>query len=91
MEKRKGTRRSLGQPVAILRSDGTFVCECTLRDVSDGGARIALTVKRGTVVPDIAPEFILSLTRLGNVVRYCETIWRSENEIGVRFVARKDT
>lgn len=89
MEKRKGTRRTVVQPVAILRSDGTFVCECTLRDVSDGGARIAITVKPGTAVPDIAPEFILSLTRRGNLIRYCETIWRRENEIGVRFVARK--
>jgi len=89
MEKRKGTRRLLAQPVAILRSDGTFLCECTLCDVSDGGARIALTVKPGTTAPEIAPEFILSLTRGGNVVRYCETIWRRENEIGVRFAARK--
>jgi hypothetical protein len=89
MEKRKGLRRPVGQPVAILRSDGSFVCECTLRDVSDGGARIALTVKPGTAVPDIAPEFILSLTRRGNLIRYCETIWRRENEIGVRFIARK--
>ena len=89
MEKRKGLRRSTTQAVAILRSDGTFICECELRDVSDGGARLAITVKPGTAVPDIAPEFILSLTRRGNLIRYCETVWRRDNEIGVRFVARK--
>jgi len=89
MENRKGPRRPVAQSVAILRSDGSFVCECTLRDVSDSGARLAINVKPGTAIPDIAPEFILSLSRRGNIVRHCETVWRRNNEIGVRFIARK--
>lgn len=89
MEKRKDQRRSMAQSVAILRSDGSFVCECTLRDVSDSGARLAIVVKPGSAIPDIAPEFILSLSRRGNLVRHCETVWRRDNEIGVRFIARK--
>lgn len=78
-------RRPMTQRVAILRSDGSFVCECTLRDVSATGARIAVKVQASAAIPEIPPEFILSLSKTGNLVRYCETIWQRDGEIGVRF------
>jgi hypothetical protein len=86
-EKRKHVRRGIVQHVAILRADGTVVCECTLRDVSDTGARLKL-ITDGKQAPDIAQEFILSLSKRGNIFRQCETVWRRGDEIGVRFVPR---
>lgn len=87
-EKRKHIRRLTVQPVAILRADGSVVCECTLRDVSDSGARLKLTIPDGGTAPEIMPEFILSLSKRGNIFRQCETVWRRDDEIGVRFIAR---
>ena len=88
-EKRKSLRRPLGQQVAILRSDGTLVCECTLTDVSSEGARLKLTPEPGAASPDIAPQFILSLSKRGNLFRNCELIWHKNDEVGVRFIAPK--
>ncbi|MEX0590662.1 MAG: PilZ domain-containing protein [Xanthobacteraceae bacterium] len=87
-EKRKHLRRILGQPVAILGADGNVICECTLHDVSDGGARLKLAIPKGGTAPEISPEFILSLSKRGNVFRHCQTVWRRSDEIGVRFIGR---
>lgn len=86
-DKRKDVRRPMTQPVAILASDGSLVCECTLRDVSDTGARLKLDIKEGSAVPDIAQAFILSLSRRGNIFRQCELVWQRDGEVGVRFIA----
>ena len=85
-ENRKHIRRPFGQAAGILRPDGTLICECTLRDVSAGGARLKLIIPQDGTAPEIAPEFILSLSRRGNVFRHCRTVWRRDDEIGVRFV-----
>jgi hypothetical protein len=86
-EKRKHTRRMMVQPVAILRPDGELVCECTLRDVSDTGARLKLAKQVSSAI-DIPQEFILSLSKRGNIFRQCETVWRQGDELGVRFISR---
>jgi hypothetical protein len=75
------------QPVAILREDGSLVCECTLRDVSNTGARLKLEIAEGSAVPNIAQAFILSLSRRGNIFRQCELVWQRDGEVGVRFIA----
>jgi hypothetical protein len=33
-------------------------------------------------------ELVLSLAKDGKVRRHCELVWRKDNEVGVRFVAR---
>jgi hypothetical protein len=88
-EKRKSPRRPLDQQVAILHSDGTLVCECTLSDVSNEGARLKLTSKPGVSTPEIAPHFVLSLSKRGNLFRNCELIWQKLDEVGVRFITPK--
>jgi hypothetical protein len=86
--KRKYVRRKLVQPAAILGPDGSVVCECELRDVSDGGARLRLTAPAGSPAPPIPTEFVLSLSTRGNVFRNCRAVWQRADELGVRFVSR---
>lgn len=74
---------------AILRPDGSVVCECALSDVSHGGARLKLAHKPGAAPPDIDTTFILSLSRRGNLFRHCRLVWRRGDELGLRFVAPK--
>jgi hypothetical protein len=88
--KRKHLRRKVVQPVAILRADGGVLCECELRDVSDGGARLRLTVPAGSPPPTIPTEFVLSLSTRGNVFRNCRTVWQRADEVGVQFVKRAE-
>lgn len=88
-EKRKKLRRMMERQVAILQSDGTLVCECTLTDVSDDGARLKLSQAPGATATSFDPQFILSLSRRGNLFRKCELVWHKDNEVGVRFVKPK--
>jgi hypothetical protein len=85
-DKRKSWRRPMQMDVAILEPDGKVVCECELRDVSHDGARLEMMIKPGAPAPQIAPKFVLSLSRRGNLFRNCELVWRKENEIGLRFI-----
>ena len=75
--------------VAILRDDGSVVCECSLADVSQEGARLKLRPKPGMPSPSIEPKFVLSLSRRGNLFRKCELIWQKQDEIGLRFIGRE--
>ena len=88
-DKRKSPRRLMEQQVAILQSDGTLVCECTLADVSNDGARLKLSHAPGAAAPSFDPQFILSLSRRGNLFRKCELVWHRDNEVGVRFIRPK--
>ena len=74
--------------VAILREDGSLVCECVLADVSQEGARLRLSTEPGLPSPSIDPKFVLSLSRRGNLFRKCELVWQKQNEIVLRFVGR---
>jgi hypothetical protein len=55
---------------------------CTLLDISDSGARLALPAS--TEVPD---EFVLLLSANGKARRRCRVAWRgNRDQIGVQFV-----
>ena len=78
-------RRSLRQPVQfpawIDLGNGSEHRECTVLDVSDGGARLMVAS------PGHLPkEFWLLLTRSGARRRRCKLVWRSDVEIGVRYL-----
>jgi hypothetical protein len=75
--------------VAILREDGSLVCECDLADVSQEGARLKLSVQPGSPSPSIDSKFVLSLSRRGNLFRKCELIWQKQDEIGLKFIGRE--
>ena len=75
--------------VAILRADGSVVCECSLADVSHEGARLRLAPRPGDPSPEIDPKFILSLSKRGNLFRNCELVWRDGDYVGLRFLGRE--
>lgn len=75
--------------VAILREDGSLVCECDLADVSQEGARLRLSPAPGHPSPSIDPKFVLSLSRRGNLFRQCELVWQKQDEVGLRFIGRE--
>ena len=54
--------------------------DCTLLDISDSGARIALESMQ-----ELPDEFQICMTPSGFPFRQCKLIWRSNSEIGVEF------
>ena len=82
--KRKDPRRDLDWLGLIVTTDGTIVGECRTMNVSANGAKIS--VPELMVVPD---EFVLLLSKKTRVRRNCKIAWRSEKEIGVRFISAR--
>jgi hypothetical protein len=82
VELRKSPRRSVCQPVMLLNPDGSMIGPSTMLDVSAGGARLRLAAE--IVLP---AEFVLLLSKYDrNATRRCAAAWRTESEIGVRFL-----
>jgi hypothetical protein len=79
---RKTARKRVSADAFLYTTDGQPLVECRLKDISAGGARLALSVPG-----EVPTEFLLSLSRDGSVRRRCQIAWRAENQIGVRFVA----
>ena len=85
-EHRKLPRRKVEQSVLITSADGTIVGQCTMLDISAGGAR--LKVDAAAEVPEL---FTLLLSKLdGKLKRHCAVAWRKEKQLGVRFVTAED-
>jgi len=85
-EHRKSTRRNVEQAVLMRSVDGAIIGQCTMMDVSPGGARLKLN--SNVAVPDI---FMLLLSKLdGRLKRHCMVAWRKEKQVGVRFVTAED-
>ena len=68
----------------INHSNGASKTECTIRDISEGGARIQ--IPGSITIPD---HFELIIPQKGTTER-AKTIWRHGNEIGVIFVNHKN-
>src|SRR5262245_17266628 len=81
VQRRKSGRKPV-QQVAVLKAlDSEAVLgECTILDVSQEGARLAVT--RPSDLPD---AFILVLSRNAQVFRRCSVKWRSKSQVGVQF------
>ena len=78
-DKRTTPRREIERNARIEMDGGTTV-ECTLSDVSQAGAKIA--VADFTVVPDV---FVLVLR--DDLRKWCRVVRRAENFLGVMFIA----
>ncbi len=83
-ELRKIPRKSLSgsaqQRASIDLGDGSSHRNCMICDISQKGARIALTGKN-----DIPNEFRLMLGG-GGAHRRCRVVWRTEQQIGIEFL-----
>ncbi len=64
--------------------DGTWQRQCTVEDVSDGGARLVVDSVRGLPLK----EFFLVLSSTGLAYRRCRLIWVNGDQIGVSFLRR---
>ena len=82
VQKRKAARRRVNVAAAILTDDGgPMICQCTMADVSDGGAR--LMVEDPSRVPE---SFVLVLSRGARAHRKCIVRWRAPAAVGVQFI-----
>jgi hypothetical protein len=78
---RSKPRRRMHYPALIDLGIGQPHRECMIWDISEIGA--CLTLNEAGSTPD---EFQLLLSRGGEVLRRCRVIWRSDLQIGVRFL-----
>jgi hypothetical protein len=78
-ERRAFSRRKVLRGAQLLR-EGRLLLEIQLRDISEGGCRI--WTRRLSEVPD---HFTIRIVGIAGE-RACEVRWRSEEELGVRFL-----
>ena len=81
IELRRSTRKDVHFPAWIDVSDGSNPRNCTVLDVSEDGARIALASPC-----ELPTEFWLVLSKDGTRRRRCRMVWRSEGEMGVNYL-----
>ena len=87
-------QRRFGERVAFERGydahmmaiDGTWRRACSLLDISEDGAKIAV---EGTVGELHLKEFFLLLSSTGLAYRRCELAWVNGEEIGVNFLQQR--
>ena len=83
-DNRKAKRRMVHYPAWLLIDAGQQPVECIIRDMSDTGARIALS-SRIAALPN---KFTLWLDKNGKVQRQCRIMWTHAGYVGVRFEGR---
>jgi hypothetical protein len=84
-ERRKTLRKPFVMAAGLFHPDGKQICGCVMRDISETGARLKIDRPQGGPAGDIPAEFILAITKSGNVFRRCRLVWRRDDEVGVHF------
>ena len=74
-----------GIDVYLMAIDGTWRRECTMQDVSESGASLAV---RGSIEGLNLKEFFLLLSSTGLAYRRCELSWVNGDLIGAKFMTR---
>lgn len=69
----------------MMAIDGTWRRSCTLKDVSEEGARL---VMGGSIEGLLLKEFFLLLSSSGLAYRRCALAWVNGDQIGVRFIKK---
>jgi hypothetical protein len=84
-ENRKTPRVNFENGVAVqmMAIDGTWRRDCTMRDASDGGAKLTVN---GSLEGLELKEFFLLLSSTGLVYRRCRLVRLQGDEIGVEFI-----
>jgi hypothetical protein len=80
---RRDDRAEVDREAWLDAGDGRPLLNCTLVDLSDSGAKLAVDA-----VDKIPDTFSLWLNRHGKPRFTCRTVWRSFNTIGVEFASR---
>jgi PilZ domain len=79
---RKKPRRHFHYGARILAAKDAPPIACTIADISECGARLAL--EQDATLPD---NFILLLSEIGGARRQCRLVWRNGLSLGVEFPA----
>lgn len=80
-EQRHGSRRRVLKAAKIVYANSTFVVDCTVRNMSDTGAK--LRVDPSVQIPDTFQLFLKS----DGLVYECVSKWRRNGELGVEFTS----
>jgi hypothetical protein len=85
IEKRKADRVGFSRGVSaqMMAIDGTWRRSCTMEDVSQAGARLAID---GSIEGLHLKEFFLLLSSTGLAFRRCELAWVNGDQIGIKFL-----
>jgi hypothetical protein len=82
-EKRSQIRRSIAQRARIESAEGVLAGECTMIDVSAGGARLVLATS-----DPLPSRFFLILSHGGALRRLCQPVWQTDTKAGVQFILK---
>jgi hypothetical protein len=77
---RQGERNKVDRAAWISLGNGLPLRNCTLIDISDSGAKLALEN-----IDNMPDSFSLWLSRHGHPRYSCRVVWSRQNTIGVRF------
>lgn len=85
MEHRKAHRVVFerGYPANMMAIDDTWQRPCTMLDVSETGAKIAV---EGSIKGLPLKEFFLVLSTMGKAYRRCQLSWVNGDQLGVSFI-----
>jgi hypothetical protein len=78
-DKRKVPRRRVLKEGKIVYADGLRVLDCTIRDISDSGARLLIASTIGL------PDTFQLYEKSSGTLYPCSIAWRQANAIGVHF------
>jgi hypothetical protein len=78
--KTRPTRRRTNQPAWITVDGGFATRQCTVIDISEGGARLRVEDPQF-----VKPQFQLKFER-SSPGRACEVTWKKGDVIGIKFV-----
>jgi len=80
IEQRRSLREDVRFPAWIDIGNGAALRDCTVLDVSDDGARIAIAAPS-----ELPRQFYLVLSKNGTR-RRCRLVWRSAQEVGLAYL-----
>jgi hypothetical protein len=78
-EKRSHPRFRINRVARIYADQAGFTCECTITDISEGGARLFSDIE----LPD---RFLMQIFGEKSAREECKVAWRLGGELGVQFV-----
>lgn len=78
-DKRKVPRRRVLKEGKIVFADAMRVIDCTIRDMSEAGARLLIANTVGV------PETFLLYERSAEALHPARVVWRQSNALGVEF------
>ncbi len=78
MQQTRIPRQRVLKGAKIIFNNGTSVLDCTVKNVSEGGAALHIPSTGG-----VPAEFVLEIA--DEPRRPCRVVWRREGRIGVRF------